>query len=100
MPSGASKQRIFGVSQPVEEESIFDFRTTVEGLLTTRWGSRAGKLLYSRVLWENTKKNLTENIFDEKIKVKTRFRDDLGKFNVLTETKNLEKITVKSLPEC
>ena len=45
------------------------------------------------------KKICQKIIFDGKIKVKTRFRDDLWKSNLLTETKNLEKITVKSLPD-
>ena len=39
-------------------------------------------------------------IFHGKIKVKSRFQDGLGKFDILKENKNLEKIVVKSLPEC
>ena len=39
-------------------------------------------------------------IFQGKIKVNSRFQDGLGKFDMLKENKNLEKIVVKSLPEC
>ena len=54
---GCLKTSDSSIFQPEKKRGFFDFRVAVEGLLAARWCCRAGKLLYSRVLQENTKKS-------------------------------------------
>ena len=54
-----------GVCKVDKKHEIFDFETIVDQLFITRLDSRAGKLLYSRVLQENSKKSGQKYFFVE-----------------------------------
>ena len=54
-----------GVCKVDKKHEIFDFETIVHQLFITRLDSRAGKLLYSRVLQENSKKSGNKYFFVE-----------------------------------
>ena len=54
-----------GVCKANKKHEIFDFETVVDQLSMIRLDSRAGKLLYSRVLQENSKKSDRKYFFTE-----------------------------------
>ena len=54
-----------GLCKVDKKHEIFDFETIVHQLFITRLDSRAGKLLYSRVLQENSKKSGKKYFFVE-----------------------------------
>ena len=59
------KQGMVGVCKVDKKHEIFDFETIVHQLFINRLDSRAGKLLYSRVLQENSKKSGQKYFFVE-----------------------------------